>query len=324
MRSIGGRVGTGQGNNPSPGIIVRVTGPVLECVPNVSEGRDARVIDRIARAISDVAGIRLADVHADSDHHRSVFTVLGAPDAVERAAWALAAATFASVDMRSHHGVHRRLGALDVLPFIPLRHVTMDEAAARARRVGEGLGRTHGVPVFFYGAAATSAARRSLPVIRAGEYEGLSARLADRDWQPDAGPARFDAVKGACVVGARGILVAYNVWLDSTDVNAARAIARAIRESSGGLPGLQAMGVPLHRHGVVQVSMNLVDYRVTSVARAFDAVAREADRIGIRVKRGELVGLLPRAALEGRTPESAGLGGLKPEQYLETHLDALP
>jgi glutamate formiminotransferase len=300
-----------------------VAGSIVECVPNVSEGRDPEVLARLAESIRGVNGVRLADIHSDPDHHRSVFTFLGPPDSVERAALALADAVFASVDMSRHHGVHRRIGALDVVPFVPLSGLTMEEAAARARRVGDTLGRAHAVPVYFYGAAATSPARRSLPALRAGEYEGLSARLADPAWQPDAGPARFDPRKGATLVGARGVLVAYNVWLDSADLEAARAIARAIRESSGGLPKLQAMGLSLPGPGLVQVSMNLLDYRVTSLARAFDAVSAEAKRRGVAIARSELVGLAPRAAFEGRAPESVGLREMRPEQYLEPHLDAL-
>ncbi len=300
-----------------------MTRPILECVPNVSEGRDRRVLDRLADSIRGVTGVRLADIHADPEHHRSVFSFLGSPEAVERAALALADAVFAAVDMRQHHGVHRRLGALDVVPFVPLRGMTMDDAVVRARAVGVTVGRVHGVPVYFYGAAATEPMRRSLPAVRAGEYEGLPGKLADPAWRPDAGPARFDARKGATAVGARDILVAYNVWLDTGDVEAARAIARVVRASSGGLPELQAMGFPLAHHGLVQVSMNLLDYRVTSLARAFDAVAAEAERRGVAVKRGELVGLAPRAAFEGRAPESVGLGDMKPEQYLETHIDAV-
>jgi glutamate formiminotransferase / 5-formyltetrahydrofolate cyclo-ligase len=300
-----------------------VTRPILECVPNVSEGRDRQVLERLADSIRRVSGVTLADIHADPDHHRSVFTVLGAPDDVERAALGLAEAVFAHVDMRRHHGVHPRIGALDVVPFVPLRGLDMDEAVARARAVGEALGRTHGVPVFFYGAAARSAARRSLRAIRGGEYEGLPATLADAAGRPDAGPPRFDPRKGATAVGARDVLVAYNVWLHSADLEAARAIARAIRESAGGLPRVQAMGVPLAHQGRVQVSMNLLDHRVTSLARAFDAVRAEADTRGITIERGELVGLAPRAAFEGRAPEGVGIRDMRPEQYLETHLDAL-
>lgn len=294
--------------------------PVLECVPNVSEGRDQRVLERLADAVRGVDGVALADVHADPDHHRSVFTFLGPPGPVGAAALALAAAVFAAVDMRAHRGVHRRIGALDVVPFVPLRELTMADAVARAREVGEAIGRAHGVPVYFYGAAATSAERRSLHSLRAGEYEGLAARLADSAWRPDAGPARFDPRLGATAVGARDILVAYNVWLDSGDLAAARAIARAVRESSGGLPALQAIGVPLARHGIAQVSMNLLDYRVTSIARAWDAVSAEARRLGVGIRRAELVGLAPRAAFEGRAPAGVGLPDLTPRQYLDGYL----
>jgi glutamate formiminotransferase len=296
--------------------------PILECVPNVSEGRDREVLERLADSIRCVSEVTLADVHADPEHHRSVFTILGAPDDVGPAALDLAAAVFAHVDMRRHHGVHPRIGALDVVPFVPLRGLEMDDAVTRARAFGEALGRTHGVPVFFYGAA--SPARRSLRSVRAGEYEGLPARLAEPGGRPDAGPPRFDPGRGATAVGARDVLVAYNVWLRSADLEAARAIARAIRESSGGLPRLQAMGVPLRHQGLVQVSMNLLDYRVTSLARAYDAVRAEADARGLAIERGELVGLAPRAAFEGRPPEGVGLRGMQPEQYLETHLDAMP
>jgi len=299
-----------------------VAAAILECVPNVSEGRDPRVLRRLADAVRGVASVRLADVHADPDHHRSVFSFLGDPDAVERAALALADAVFASVDMRRHRGVHRRLGALDVLPFVPLRNLTMAEAASRARAVGERLAQAYALPVYFYGAAAVVPERRMLAKIRAGEYEGLAARLVDPAWQPDAGPARFDPHNGAVVVGARDILVAYNVWLDSTDLDAARGIARAVRESSGGLPAVQAMGISLAHAGLVQVSMNLLDYRVTSLARVFVAVRAEAEARRVTVKRGELVGLAPRAAFEGRPPASVGLADMRPEQYLEAHLDA--
>ena len=294
--------------------------PLLECVPNVSEGRDPRAVEAIAEAVRAVSGARLADVHADPDHNRSVFTFLGSPRAVEEAAVALAAAVLTRVDMREHHGIHPRIGALDVLPFVPLRELAMDDAVAIARRVGERLGREHGVPVYFYGAAATRTERRAVRDIRRGEYEGLAARLADPAWCPDCGPAVFHPRGGAMAIGARDILVAYNIWLDSSDLGAAKAIASAVRESSGGLPCVQALGLPLERRGLVQVSMNLLDYRRTGIARAYDAVAAEAARRGIPIKRAELVGLAPRAAFEGRAPASVGLPDLTDARYLETYL----
>jgi glutamate formiminotransferase len=299
-----------------------MAGPLLECVPNVSEGRSRTVVDDLARAVSRVPGVRLASVHMDPDHHRSVFTFLGAPEPVQAAALALARAVFERVDMREHRGIHPRLGALDVLPFVPLRGLTLDDAAAVARAVGARLAADYQVPVYLYGAAAAAPERRSLLAVRAGQYEGLPTRLADPAWRPDHGPARFDPRLGAVLVGARDVLVAYNVWLDGDDVAAARAIARAVRESSGGLPMLQALGAPLERRGLAQVAMNLLDYRVTSVPQAFDAVRAEAALRGIGVRRAELVGLAPRAAFAGRSPESVGLADFRPEMYLDSYLEA--
>jgi glutamate formiminotransferase / 5-formyltetrahydrofolate cyclo-ligase len=295
---------------------------IIECVPNVSEGQDRRAVDRMGDAIRRVAGVRLVDVHMDPDHHRSVLTFLGSPMAVEIAALALAGEVFALIDMERHRGLHPRMGALDVLPFVPLRGATMAEAATAARRVGEALARAHDVPVYFYGAAATAASRRVLIDVRRGEYEGLPRKLRDPAWRPDAGPARFNSRAGAVAVGARDVLVAYNVWLDSYDLDAAQAVARAVRESSGGLPAVQAMGGRLTRRGLTQVAMNLVDYRRTSIPRAFDAVRTEAARLGVAVRRGELVGLAPRAAFEGRSPESVGLVDFASDRYLDSHLPA--
>jgi glutamate formiminotransferase len=297
-----------------------VAAPLLECVPNVSEGRSPAVIDRLGRAITQVRGVRLASVHIDPDHHRSVFTFLGAPEPVQSAALSLARAVFETVDMRAHQGIHPRLGALDVLPFVPLRDLTIAGAVAVARAVGERLAADHGLPVYLYGAAATAPGRRSLLAVRAGQYEGLPTRLADPSWRPDFGPARFEPRLGALLVGARDVLVAYNVWLDTDDAAAARAIARAVRESAGGLPSLQAMGGRLERRGIAQVAMNLLDYRVTSLPQAFDAVRSEAARRGVGVRRGELVGLAPRAAFAGRSPESVGLVDWSDAGYLESYL----
>ena len=294
--------------------------PLVECVPNVSEGRDLRAVRAIADAVRSVPGVTLADVHADPDHHRSVFTFIGSPPVVEQASLALASAVFAQVDMRGHHGIHPRLGALDVLPFVPLREVTMDAAAVMARRVAGAIAAAHHLPVYLYGASAARPERRVVRDVRRGEYEGLAARLTDPAWQPDAGPAVFVPRSGAVMVGARDVLVAYNVWLGSRDLDAARNIARAIRESSGGLPAVQALGLPLEQRGRVQVSINLVDYRRTGIGRVYDAVVAHAQRRGIPVDRAELVGLAPRAAFEGRRPETVGMPGLTEHQYLEHYL----
>jgi glutamate formiminotransferase len=298
-------------------------GGLLECVPNVSEGREAAVLARLADAIRAVPGVRLMNVHADPDHHRSVYSFLGRPAAVEAAALALADAVLASVDMRLHAGLHPRIGALDVVPFVPIEGLAMDDAVASARRFGAAVAARHRLPVYYYARAATTPARRRLPDARRGGYEALAARLASPAGAPDAGPARFDPRAGAVLAGARPVLVAFNVWLASGDLAGARAIAAAVRESSGGLPAVQALGLPLPTRGVVQVSMNLLDPATTPIPAAFDAVDREAGHRGLRVLRGELVGVAPRAAFAGRSPESVGLADFTPDLELDHHVEAL-
>ena len=295
-------------------------GPLVECVPNVSEGRDPARLARFAAAVTASPGVRLADVHADPDHHRSVFTFLGPPAAVAAAALALADAVLTEIDMRGHHGIHPRIGALDVLPFVPLAGLTMAEAVALAHEAGRVLAARHALPVYYYAEAARRPERRTLRALRRGEYEGVSARLAAADGLPDDGPARFDPRAGAVCVGARDVLIAYNVWLASADLDAARAIARSVRASGGGLPAVQALGLPLASRGRVQVSMNLLDYRVTPLPAVFDRVQTEARRLGVDVDHAELVGLAPRAAFAGRTPASLGLDDLDPARYLESGL----
>jgi glutamate formiminotransferase len=297
-----------------------IRGPIVECVPNVSEGRDPARLARFAAAVTATPGVTLAGVHADPDHHRSVFTFLGPPAAVTAAALALADAVVAEVDMREHHGIHPRIGALDVLPFVPLAGMMMADAVTLAQQTGGTLAARHALPVYYYAHAARRPERRALRELRHGEYEGLAARLASADGRPDDGPARFDARAGAVLVGARDVLVAYNVWLAGDDLGAARALARTVRASGGGLPAVQALGLPLASRGRAQVSMNLLDYRVTPIPAAFDRVREEAARAGIALDRAELVGLAPRAAFAGRTPASVGLDGLDAASYLDTWL----
>jgi glutamate formiminotransferase len=295
---------------------------LLECVPNISEGRDRARLDALVATARAGPGVRFANLHADPDHHRAVLSFLGAPAAVEAAALALAARVIDLVDLRQHAGVHPRIGALDVLPFVPLTGLSMDETVVLARRVGAVLAERHRLPVYFYGHAATTEARRRLPDVRRDGYEGLAARLGQAGDGPDAGPARFDPRSGAILVGAREILVAFNVWLDTDDLGIAWAVARLIRESSGGLSAVQALGVPLPSRRLVQVSMNLLDYRVTPIPAVFDRVRHEAARLGAGVRRGELVGLAPRAAFAGRTPDSVGLEDFTPDLFLDDHIAA--
>jgi glutamate formiminotransferase len=298
-------------------------GPLVECVPNVSEGRDAAVLARLRAAASSVPGARLANVHADPDHHRSVFSLLGRPDAVRAAVLALADAVFATIDMRAHHGVHPRLGALDVVPFVPLVDATLEDAVALAHDTGAALAARHALPVYYYADAARRPDRRRLPDARRGGYEALPARLATAEGAPDAGPARLDPRRGATLVGARRPLVAFNVWLDTDDLGAARAIAAAVRESSGGLPALQALGLPLPSRRLVQVSMNLLDVARTPLPTAFDAVAAEATRRKLAIHHAELVGLAPRPAFAGRSPQSVGLTDFTSDLDLDHHVEQL-
>ncbi|MEZ5290367.1 MAG: glutamate formimidoyltransferase [Vicinamibacterales bacterium] len=296
---------------------------LLECVPNVSEGRDAARVDAFAETLRRVPGARLLDVHADAAHHRSVFTLVGAPEALIEAAVRLTAAAIAVIDLRCHAGVHPRLGAIDVIPFVPLDSTPMADAVAAANEAARRIGDTLGLPVYLYEAAARVPARRRLEDVRRGQFEGLAARMQAPGGRPDAGPASPHPTAGAVAIGARGVLVAFNVTLATDRLDAARAVARAVRERDGGLSHLKAMGVGLPDRGVVQVSMNLTDYRVTTAADAFDAVTGAAARLGVRVAGSELVGLIPEAALGGRRPEDLLIADWHPGRLLETRLDEL-
>jgi glutamate formiminotransferase len=290
---------------------------MLECVPNVSEGRDERVIAALGRAVT-AAGAELVDVHRDADHHRSVFTFLGKSDAVQRAALDLARAAVSLVDLRKHVGVHPRLGALDVLPFVPLVGSTMTDAVEIAHAVGRALADELAVPVFFYEDAALRPHCRALPAIRAGGFEALAARLADPMWCPDAGPAHPHPSAGAVVVGARRPLIAFNAMLTTADVGIAHRIARAIRESSGGLPAVRAIGVALATRMLAQVAMNLLDHRRTPVASVIARVDAEAARAGVAVREYELVGCAPADAIP--LALRARITGLRPTQLLDPSL----
>lgn len=271
---------------------------MLECVPNVSEGRRGGVIDAMARAI-EASGARLVDIHRDVDHHRSVFTFLGPAAVTARAAVALSREAVETVDLRGHRGVHPRIGAVDVIPFVPLRGASMAEAVRTAHEVGAALAAELAVPVFFFGAAAVRPDRRELSAARAGQFEGLAIRMVTPGGAPDAGPAQPHPRAGAVAVGARRVLIAFNAVIDATDLQAARAIAAAVRESSGGLPALQALGVPLASRGRVQVSMNLLDYHQSGVSEVMALIEAEAARHRVQVLEFELVGCAPADAFRG-------------------------
>jgi glutamate formiminotransferase / 5-formyltetrahydrofolate cyclo-ligase len=291
---------------------------LVECVPNVSEGRRGDVIDRLADAVRATEGVRLLDRTSDIDHNRSVFTYAGEPQAVVRATHALVDLAYREIDMNTHKGEHPRLGAVDVVPFIPLAGVTMDECVALAHRFGREVAQRHEVPVFFYAKAATSLERIRLPDIRKPQFEGLAAFL-DTTHIPDAGPKRMHPTAGAIVVGARPFLIAFNIELDSTDLKLAQRIAKEIRESSGGLPAVQAKGFMLTDPPRAQVSMNLLDHTVTSLAKVWSEVETKATAAGVKVLRGELIGLIPLDAVLQVAAESLKLDGFTRDRVIESH-----
>ena len=265
---------------------------LIECVPNVSEGRDAAALERMVAAVKDTPGVELLDWSADPDHNRAVLTYVGEPDAVLAATQALCLTCFEVIDMRTHQGAHPRMGAVDVIPFVPLRNVTTEEAVELARRLGEWIGE-QGVPVYYYQDAATRPERQSLPDVRRGEYEGLAAKLATEAGAPDAGPAVFNERSGASIVGVRFPLIAFNVNLATTDLSIAKRIAEAVRFSSGGYRYVRAMGVALEDKGQVQVSTDLLQYEKTPIHRVLETVRSEAARYGVAVTECELIGLAP-------------------------------
>jgi glutamate formiminotransferase len=292
----------------------------LECVPNVSEGRRPDVVARLVEAVTSVDGVRLLDVSSDPDHNRSVLTLAGEPDPLHHALLALYEAALAEIDLNHHGGVHPRVGAVDVAPFVPLGDTPMETAVAAARRLAPEVAARFGLPVYLYEQAAQREERRALSVIRRGGFEGFAAKIMDPAWIPDYGPARIHPSGGVTVIGARFFLIAFNAVLETGDVEVARAIARRVRESGGGLPAVRAMGVHLASRGRAQVSMNLVDYRRTPVLAALDRVRREAEALGTRVLESEVIGLMPEEAVLGVVRDALQLPRLSGRQVLENRL----
>jgi glutamate formiminotransferase len=266
---------------------------LVECVPNISEGRRAEVISRVAAAITAVPGVRLLDQTSDADHNRSVFTFAGEPEPVVAAAHALVDVSLREIDMRTHKGEHPRLGAVDVVPFVPISGISMEECVKLAHRFGWEVAEKHSVPVYFYANAALRPERAKLGDIRNKvQYEGLADAMATTH-VPDAGPSKFHERAGGIVVGARPFLIAFNIELGTTDLALAKKIAKEIRESSGGLPAIQALGFTLADPPRVQVSMNVVDFHQTSLSTVWREVERRAHAAGVKILRGELIGLVP-------------------------------
>ncbi|RLG71302.1 MAG: glutamate formimidoyltransferase [Methanobacteriota archaeon] len=296
-------------------------GKLVECVPNFSEGRRKEVIDTIIEAITSVKGVQLLDKEMDPDHNRAVITFIGEIEPVKKAACAAAAKAVELIDMEKHRGEHPRIGAVDVVPFIPLADTTMEECVRLAREVGRWIGEKLKVPVYLYEEAATRPEFRDLANVRKGEYEGLKRDIeVDPSRKPDFGPSKLHPTAGATAVGARMPLIAYNVYLGTHNVEIARRIAKAVRFRDGGLRYVKAMGFEIKEKGLVQVSMNLVNYRSTPIYRVFELIRSEAKRYGVQIVGSEIVGLVPLQALVDVASFYLGLEGFSVEQILEVRM----
>lgn len=294
---------------------------VVECVPNFSEGRDKEVIDKIAYSISSVPGVKILDVEMDPDHNRSVITFVGNKDSIYEGAFRGARAAAELIDLTKHRGEHPRMGALDVLPFIPIQGASMQDCIEIANRVGERIAKRLKIPVYLYESAARRPERRQLEKVRKGQFEGLREAITKDDTRyPDFGPRAVHPTAGAVAVGARMPLIAFNVNLRSSDLDAAKAIAKKIRASNGGMPHLKALGFDLKDKGMVQVSMNLTDYTVTPISKVFDEVRKEAEARGIDVAGGEIIGLIPLDAVCDITARFLMLEQFSSTQILERRI----
>ena len=277
--------------------------PLVECVPNFSEGRNPEKVAQIAATISAVERACVLDTHIDPDHNRSVITFVAPPETIVVAAVNAVRRASELIDMRTHQGEHPRLGATDVLPFVPVRGVTMDNCVRAAHEAGTIIAHDLSIPVYFYERAALRPERVNLEDVRRGALELLREQISiNPDRAPDVGPAQVHEAAGAIAVGARPFLIAFNVILRNDDIAVAQQIARTIRARNGGLPFVKALGFRLHTRGLVQVSMNLVNYEVTGMTAAYDAIRRESDRLGIEIDSTEIVGLVPQAAMDRTAP----------------------
>lgn len=293
---------------------------IIESVPNISEARRADVLDRIIQSIRDVPEARVLDVKPDQDHNRTVISLAGSAEGLKQTLLKLYEVCVEKIDLRNHKGEHPRSGAVDVTPFVPIKNVTMEECAVLAREVGAEVAERFRIPVYLYEFAASSEARRDLSIIRKGEFEGFSEKIKKPEWKPDFGPDQVHPTAGVTVIGARMPLIAFNVNLATSDIRIANLIAKAVRQSTGGLRFVKAMGVALQDRNLVQVSMNLTDYKKTPVFRAVEMVRREAARYGVQVVGSELIGLIPAEALYDTADYYLQMENFQYSQILENKL----
>jgi glutamate formiminotransferase / 5-formyltetrahydrofolate cyclo-ligase len=293
---------------------------IVECVPNFSEGRRLEKIEKIVQPFRGREGVKLLDYQRDEDHNRCVVTVVGEPEALKAAVLEAIGAAIAVIDMRSHKGQHPRMGAVDVVPFIPVKNVNMKEAIELSRQVAQAAAQTYNLPVFLYEESATAAHRRNLAEIRKGQFEGMEEKIRQPAWKPDFGPVGIHPSAGVSAMGARMPLVAYNVNLGTADLAIANDIARKIRHLSGGLRYCKAIGVELKDRGIVQVSINMTDYTRTALYRVFELIRIEAKRWGVPVLGSEIVGLVPMGALIDTAVYYLQIENFKNEQVLESRI----
>ena len=292
----------------------------VECVPNISEGRDGGRIETIAVTVRSTPGVALLDVDSDADHNRTVISFVGGLEAVERATLKLCEKAVELIDLRHHQGEHPRMGAVDVIPFVPIKGVTMGDCIALSQRVGRAIWERLHVPVYLYEESAARPERQDLAKIRQGQFEGFFEKIQQPDWAPDFGERRVHPTAGVVAVGARHPLIAYNVNLETDKLEIAQAIARAVRHSNGGLRYVKALGFALKERGIVQVSMNLTNFEKTPLHQAFVLVQREAQRYGVNVIGSEIVGLVPQAALDATAEYFVQLENFKREMVLEERI----
>ena len=293
---------------------------LVECVPNFSEGRDMEKVMRIIAPFIVTEGVKLLDYSSDRDHNRTVVTVMGEPDGVKKAMIEAAGIATKEIDLRQHKGGHPRMGAVDVVPFIPIQNFSMEEAVTLALDTAQEIAFSYDVPVFLYEKAAANPSRENLANIRKGEFEGMADKIQLPEWKPDYGPARIHPSAGATAVGARMPLVAFNINLNTANIDIANNIARCIRHISGGLRYCKAMGVTLQERGIVQVSINMTDFTKTALYQVFEMVRFEAQRYGVQIVGSEIIGLTPMAALIDAAVYYMRIEDFKIEQVIEQRM----
>lgn len=293
---------------------------IMECVPNFSEGRDLEKIEKIVSAFRAKEGVKLLDYSNDTDHNRCVVTVVGEPEALKAAVIEAVGKAVELIDLNKHEGQHPRMGAVDVVPFIPIKGCTMDDAIALSKEVGEKIAELYNLPVFLYEKSASAPYRENLAAVRKGEFEGMAEKIKQPEWHPDFGPAERHATAGTVAVGARMPLVAFNINLNTPSLDIAHSIAKRIRFIGGGLRFCKAMGVDLTERGITQVSINMTDYSKTALYQAFEMVKYEARRYGVSIVGSEIIGLVPMAALIDTAEYYLGIENFSMDQVLESRI----